>query len=1156
MTPEALDACLERLHTEVAPVSPAARQRIARLLALEPPLQAADLRESVVAVLATRADEAERLRAFLEAWPHAPILIGGRPVRRADGAPAVATAPLPQRRRWPRRGPAVGLGVALVVGLAWIWPRPPQQPLEFPASLLAPPPDAGVPTQAPETLPPPPKTSETLRHLDTPIPVFAFRFRDLALGPLLWGLVAVLLGLRLLVVVRRRDRIRQDEADQLAEASALDRARIDAAQADAVIVPPPQRWRSPPAGAAESAALLSRLFQAQPGDDLDADATLSATTEAGGLLHLRFESRRIPHALTLLIDTQSGDHIWLGGLRALAEAWKTSVDLHVYEFSHHPDALEDAQGRRLSLAELAHRADGPLVLASPRLLWKERKGGSRWPFLLEAWPQRAWLDPDPRPITQRGELEAVQSALAIEATGLPHFPLTPEGLRALVRHLGAEPGLQPQPPAFPGLPDPTTPGYAEALHRWQTAIGLVPDADWEQVEHLRRTTEGVADVFTRREHVQALIDHVAPLLKGRQAGQGRLLWIDRAPALKSLISLRNTAAGRHIERQIRQHLLEQLEASPEPANPYDAQVRDLKIARHRAWLFPNDPECLQALRDFQGKAVAAIAREDLQELMQVQRGELRGEAKQVAEWGTGEKLRSLPWRPLYRGHWAPVLKLFAAVGLGLGLLAWSLAPMAPADAARGESVPVGTRPPAMAEVQVPEPGQVCPHGPVWIPNRRVDIELVCLAPGEVTVRDDEGRTTTVQVAGFYISRSEVTNRQYKALGGTWQGCDAGHDGRRWEYDREDTQDEPVRCIDRGKALEVAALVAPGGTLPSEAQWQRAFQARDLGIVNMTAGVDEWLVGVPPQVAGEFRRSGGQIPADAAARMTVRDGRDPQLDGYRAGRRRSDTGFRVVVPSADGILPATEFRPAMLPIPAGSFMMGSLEDEAGREDDEKQHRVTLANAFWLARTEVTQAQWQALMGDNPSRFKENGAERPVEQVSWFDALRYLNRLSEREGLTPCYVLKDCDADGNCAQVDFKGVDCPGYRLPSEAEWEYGARAGSQAATYGKLEDIAWFGEEFGTGGTHPVGAKTANAWGLHDMLGNVCEWVQDAYQEDTTANAQGTPIEAPLPRIRVYRGCGWYNGAADCRAAYRYRLHPGYRNHVLGFRPARFRSLDP
>ncbi len=222
------------------------------------------------------------------------------------------------------------------------------------------------------------------------------------------------------------------------------------------------------------------------------------------------------------------------------------------------------------------------------------------------------------------------------------------------------------------------------------------------------------------------------------------------------------------------------------------------------------------------------------------------------------------------------------------------------------------------------------------------------------------------------------------------------------------------------------------------------------------------------------------------------------------------------------------------IPAGSFVMGSPEDEEGRRDDETQHEVTLSRGFWMGKHEVTQGEWEALMGSNPSHFSECGAQCPVETVSWEDAQEFLRRLNERES-----------AAGSSAR----------YRLPTEAEWEYAARAGTTGARYGEADAIAWTlinslrRTHPRQRQPHPVGQKRANAWGLHDMLGNVREWTADWYGR-YPSGAVTDPTGPSTGRSRVHRGGSWHQREWRARSADRYHQSPGYRHIAFGFRLVR------
>ena len=191
------------------------------------------------------------------------------------------------------------------------------------------------------------------------------------------------------------------------------------------------------------------------------------------------------------------------------------------------------------------------------------------------------------------------------------------------------------------------------------------------------------------------------------------------------------------------------------------------------------------------------------------------------------------------------------------------------------------------------------------------------------------------------------------------------------------------------------------------------------------------------------------------------------------------------------------------IEPGTFLMGS---DTGTSDEKPVHKVTLTEGFYMQVTEVTQAQWQAVMGDNPSTFK--GPERPVETVSWNDAQEFLKKLNTKE----------------------KGAK---YRLPSEAEWEYAARAG-QTGEPPNLDAVAWYNKNSDKQ-THPVGQKQPNGWGLYDMLGNVAEWCADWWDEEYYAKSP--PVDPSGPdkgSLRAERGSSWYYPAESTYVAYRDR----------------------
>ncbi len=262
------------------------------------------------------------------------------------------------------------------------------------------------------------------------------------------------------------------------------------------------------------------------------------------------------------------------------------------------------------------------------------------------------------------------------------------------------------------------------------------------------------------------------------------------------------------------------------------------------------------------------------------------------------------------------------------------------------------------------------------------------------------------------------------------------------------------------------------------------------------------------------------------------------------------------------------------IPAGRFLMGSPASEVGRHDDEgPQHEVVLTQPLWLATTPVTQAQWSAIMEENPSNFKGDD-QRPVENVSWYDAVSFCNRLSEQLKLRQAYYADEKfkrPFTGKEGEVHWD-KSAPGVRLPTEAEWEYACRAGTTSAFNSgaelvgdggepsrkgrlsdgsSLEELAWF-DQNSQSSTQPVGQKKSNAWGLYDMHGNVWEWCWDRWSGDYEGRA--SPAEDPPGPTRgdrrVYRGGSWDYGARVCRSALRSRGGPVVRFNGLGFRVAR------
>lgn len=221
--------------------------------------------------------------------------------------------------------------------------------------------------------------------------------------------------------------------------------------------------------------------------------------------------------------------------------------------------------------------------------------------------------------------------------------------------------------------------------------------------------------------------------------------------------------------------------------------------------------------------------------------------------------------------------------------------------------------------------------------------------------------------------------------------------------------------------------------------------------------------------------------------------------------------------------------AFIPMPAGTLTMGSPHSDLAAADNEKPpHQVAISQPFYLGQYAVTQAQWEAVMGYNPSHF-QGDPKRPVESISWDEAQGFLEKLTAQEGQMR-------------------------YRLPTEAEWEYAARAGTTTVySFGDdpapLRAYAWYRDN-AQGTTHAVGQRQPNDWGLYDMFGNVWEWVQDWYSRDYYQQSPERDPRGPAQgRGRVLRGGSWYNPARSARSAQRTAYASGYSNFIgsIGFR---------
>jgi formylglycine-generating enzyme required for sulfatase activity len=282
------------------------------------------------------------------------------------------------------------------------------------------------------------------------------------------------------------------------------------------------------------------------------------------------------------------------------------------------------------------------------------------------------------------------------------------------------------------------------------------------------------------------------------------------------------------------------------------------------------------------------------------------------------------------------------------------------------------------------------------------------------------------------------------------------------------------------------------------------------------------------------------PRDAAIRIEVRDGAAGGSDAVappEAAAVAADAG------AEDG---TERFGIRFVRIPAGRFAMGSPESEGGRNPNEAQLAVEISRPFEISATEITQAQYRALVGSNPSE-RADCPDCPVDSVDWYTAAAFANRVSEAAGLPACYECADEGGEVQCswARAYRRHPDCPGYRLPTDAEWEYAARAGTTTAFHNGpitradrlfetgecvrdpgLDAVGWYCANSGER-PHPVATKAPNAWGVYDMHGNVAEW--------TSSGDEPTPLGGTDPWSRGgfnrgLRGGAWYHDARTCRSA--------------------------
>ena len=417
-----------------------------------------------------------------------------------------------------------------------------------------------------------------------------------------------------------------------------------------------------------------------------------------------------------------------------------------------------------------------------------------------------------------------------------------------------------------------------------------------------------------------------------------------------------------------------------------------------------------------------------------------------------------------------------------------------------------------------------------------------------------------------------------ALSGSAEDADVALDVE----DREDHETGEIRALDRGiPDTGDAQRPAPddatwdgGATTPSDAVICTPSEEMCDGVDNDCNGqIDEGFpdLGEPCRIGRGPCAVEGKLVCAPSGRRLICDG-----PGDERGLCVRCDGEADQAP-CNGCPSGVEVPMGWACIPAGSDWLGSPADEAARAADETRHNVAFTRPFFIATTEVTQGEWTALAGRNPSHFAEdaNGGcvgdpceTRPVENITWYEVAAFANALSAQADLPRCYQNPadqsdyDFDDANHSTRPQWTGLDCLGFRLPTEAEWEYAARASTDDATYAPLDEVAWQGDN-ADGRTHPVALKRPNRWGLYDVLGNVLEWVWDLYGDYPPEGAEVADPTGPEPvgpagrGDRVQRGGFWVGGVVQnsaIRVAMRWHGEANGRASFLGVRLAR--TVDP
>jgi len=266
----------------------------------------------------------------------------------------------------------------------------------------------------------------------------------------------------------------------------------------------------------------------------------------------------------------------------------------------------------------------------------------------------------------------------------------------------------------------------------------------------------------------------------------------------------------------------------------------------------------------------------------------------------------------------------------------------------------------------------------------------------------------------------------------------------------------------------------------------------------------------------------------------------EKSGYYARTQQVTVNDGEITVNNVTLILESETLEGMVFVKGGTFEMGST---SGVSNEQPVHSVAISS-FYIGKYEVTQSEYEAVMGNNPSSF--SGENNPVENVSWYDAIEYCNKLSENQGFTKFYTI-----NGTNVTMNWRAN---GFRLPTEAEWEYASRGGMHSAQYtysgsNNIDDVALYFSNSGSK-THEVGTKQPNELGIYDMSGNVWEWCNDWYSSTYYSSSPSVDPQGPgSGTYKVNRGGSWYDDASDCRSAYRSFFNPTASFSNFGFRIA-------